>query len=291
MEGISPQHSTISLSEFVGPGDPPVRVMPSYHTSVRLHDHDFYELVYVTEGFCLHDAAGSVTLLMEGDLFILPPGVCHRYVGNRITRIYNCLFLPRATGDALDTLRGLPGLDRLFSAEGEAVPPRLHLSLVERKAVKRLLSDMCEECANRSAGWDVRLRSLLSCLLVECSRACAARMGKADQGAAYSAYVSQALDYIDRHYAEPGLSVGEVAASVGVTGDYLSRQFRQVTGIAVQEYVRRFRFARAMELLQGDLSVGQVAASVGFGSLCHFSREFRKELGVTPSGYRAQTRT
>ena len=79
-----------------------------------------------------------------------------------------------------------------------------------------------------------------------------------------------------------------IAASVGVSSDYLSRQFRQVTGIGVQEYLRRYRFARAMELLQTGLSVGDVAARVGFGSLCHFSREFKREMGVTPSQYKAQ---
>ena len=61
-----------------------------------------------------------------------------------------------------------------------------------------------------------------------------------------------------------------------------------MTGIAVQEYLRRYRFARAMELLQTGLSVGDVAARVGFGSLCHFSREFKREMGITPSQYKTQ---
>ena len=46
--------------------------------------------------------------------------------------------------------------------------------------------------------------------------------------------------------------------------------------------------ARAMELLQGEQPVGEVAQAVGFGSLCHFSREFKKELGITPTQYRLQ---
>ena len=296
MDSPTPQYSTITLGEYVAPGNPPVWVMPSYHTSVRLHDHDFYELVYVTEGFCLHDVGGGISLLMEGDLFILPPGICHRYVGNRVTRIYNCLFLPEGTGAAPGDLSALPGLDRLFApplegANPQTPPlPRLHLSLMERKAVRQLLSDMCEECSGQLEGWRLRLCGLLSCLLVDFSRAYQARLGSGEETGAYSAYVSQALSYINLHYAEAGLSVQEVASSVGVTGDYLSRQFRQVTGIPVQEYLRRYRFARSMELLQSEMSVGDVAAAVGFGSLCHFSREFKKELGVTPTQYRAQGR-
>ena len=75
---------------------------------------------------------------------------------------------------------------------------------------------------------------------------------------------------------------------MGVSGDYLSRQFRRVIGIAAQEYLRRYRFARSMELLQAGCPVGEVARQVGFRSLCHFSREFKREMGITPSQYRTQ---
>ena len=75
---------------------------------------------------------------------------------------------------------------------------------------------------------------------------------------------------------------------MGVSGDDLSRQFRQVIGIATQEYLRRYRFARSMEMLQAGVPVGDVARKVGFRSLCHFSREFKREMGITPSQYRTQ---
>lgn len=71
---------------------------------------------------------------------------------------------------------------------------------------------------------------------------------------------------------DPGLSV---------------RQFRTITGVGVQEYLRRCRFARAADMLASGATVSDTAKSVGFASLSHFSREFKKELGVAPSGYAA----
>lgn len=280
--------NTLHLDSLIAPGEPAVRVMTSYHTTNVRHDHDFYELVYVTEGFCLHDSGGSVTLLMEGDLFILKPWVSHKYSGNRVTRIYNCVFGPDAVGEALESLRTLPGLDRLFSPDPAVGPPRLHLALSERKAFLRLIAWMHEECETHPAGWRVRLKSLLNCLLVEYARAYLAHVGGDEEGGAYSAYVAQAISYIDGHYGDCDLSVHGIAAQVGVSADYLSRQFRRVIGIAAQEYLRRYRFARAMELLQSGAAVGEVASQVGFRSLCHFSREFKREMGVTPSQYRTQ---
>ena len=269
---------TMRLDSMFRPDEPPVKVMSAYHTSVGRHDHEFYELVYVTEGFCLHDAYGEITLLMEGDVFVLKPGVEHRYIGNRVTSIFNCVFSAQALEGRIESLTRLPGMERLFSGDLSEHVPRLHLSLGERKSCQRQLTLMKEECTERRSGWELRLTSLLTCVLVDYARAYADHVGANSDSAAYSGYVAQALSYIDAHYADPELTVREVASQVGVSGDYLSRQFRQVLGIASQEYLKRYRFARAMELLQTDQPVGEVAQQVGFRSLCHFSREFKKNL-------------
>ena len=279
---------TIRLVEIIRPDEPQVRVMSAYHTSIGRHDHDFYELVYVKEGFCLHDVYGEVTLLMEGDLFIIKPGVAHRYIGNRATRIYNCIFSEQALVGGREQYASLPGMERLFSPDKAERAPLLHLSLNERKRCQRQLELMLEECTERQSGWSVRLSGLLMCVLVDYARSFSAHVGTDSESAAYSGYVTQALSYIDAHFAEPELTVREIAEHVGVSGDYLSRQFRQSLGIAAQEYLKRYRFARAMALLQTGQPVGTAAKEVGFRNLCHFSREFKKELGVTPSQYRNQ---
>lgn len=278
---------TIRLGELIRPDEPQMRVMSAYHTSIGRHDHDFYELVYVKEGFCLHDAYGEVTLLMEGDLFIIRPGVAHRYIGNRVTRIYNCIFSEQALGGR-EQFSSLPGMDRLFSDEKSERIPILHLSLSERKRCRRQLELMLEECTERQSGWPLRLSGLLLCVLVDYARSFSSHVGADSESAAYSGYVTQALSYIDAHFAEPELTIREIAQAVGVSADYLSRQFHKALGIPAQEYLKRYRFARAMALLQNDLSVGEAAKEVGFRSLCHFSREFKKEMGVTPSQYRNQ---
>ena len=278
----------VHLDSMVAPGDPAVHVSPSYHTSSGRHDHDFYELVYVTEGYCLHSVEDLSTLLTEGDIFILRPGVRHKYSGNRITRIYNCVFGESAVDAYVEELRGLPGMDLLFRQESAPNPPLLHLTLSERKLFLRLITSMYEECKAHPLGWRIRLRNQLASLLVEYSRALCAHgdSGKGDN--AYPAYVRQALSVIDAQYSDCDLSVHRIAAQVGVSDDYLSRQFRQVTGISTQEYLRRYRFARAMGLLQANCSIGDTAMQVGFRSLSYFSREFTQELGITPSRYKKQ---
>ena len=97
--------------------------------------------------------------------------------------------------------------------------------------------------------------------------------------------MAKALEIVGERYSDSELTVAAIAAEVGVTPDYLSRQFRTITGVGVQEYLRRCRFARAADMLASGASVSDTAKRVGFASLSHFSREFKKELGVAPSGY------
>ena len=179
-----------------------------------------------------------------------------------------------------------PQMDWLMTGEGEHCP-RMHLELSERKGIVRHLTDMCEECASRHPGWDAKLTGQLIALLVDCMRMYASRTGAERDKAAYSGYVAQALRHIDTNYSGE-LSVSRIAEAAGVSADYLTRQFRMVTGITPLEYLKRYRFARAMELLQSGSSVTEASERVGFQNLCHFSREFRKSLGITPSQYRNQ---
>lgn len=268
------------LSSFLETGAPSISVLSTYHASVGRHSHDFYELVYIREGFCLHDVDDKMTLLIEGDLFMLKPGQFHRYIGNRVVSIYNCLFsVDQLPASLLDS--------PIFSPDSDHLYPHVHPELGERKNVVRLLNGMLEELAKKQSGWEIKLRGMLDCLLVDYARMYDDRIGQGGQKQTYTGYVMPALAYIDKHYAED-LTVRDMAHAVGVSGDYLTRQFKQVIGITPLEYFRRYRFARAMELLQRDVSVTDVASLVGFGSLAHFSREFKKELGITPSQYRNQ---
>lgn len=281
METLIPQMVTLPGAQE----SDTIHVMAATHTTVDRHKHSFYELVFVREGYCLHHLADSVSLAMEGDILLIKPGVAHRYAGTRECKIFNCLFLQEAFGEEdFSELMKLPGMMQFFS-DASVEFPQLHLDLSERKSVSRMLEQMYAECEKREDGWRLRVRSLLICLMIDCSRVFATRGNGHSEKDGYSGYVTHALQYIDEHYAKESLSVKEIGEVVGVSGDYLSRQFRRVTGIAVQEYVRRYRFARAIVCLQQGYTVGDAAKLNGFHSISYFSREFKKEMGMMPSQY------
>lgn len=61
---------------------------------------------------------------------------------------------------------------------------------------------------------------------------------------------------------------------------------KEMTGISTSEFIRNIRLEQAARLLKEQkINVTQVAYTVGFSNLAHFSTIFRKYFGVAPSEY------
>jgi AraC family transcriptional regulator len=83
----------------------------------------------------------------------------------------------------------------------------------------------------------------------------------------------------------------ELANAVGVDPTHLARAFRARYGASVGEYGRRVRLAwAAAELGRCDTGIATIAKQAGFADQSHFTRMFKRYVGVTPARYRAETR-
>jgi AraC-like DNA-binding protein len=100
--------------------------------------------------------------------------------------------------------------------------------------------------------------------------------------------ITRAKEYIHEHQTEE-LSLGEVARAVNMSTYYFCKSFKKITGINFTDYVSRVRLEKAKNLLLNpNLRVSEIAYEVGFQSLTHFNRVFKKILGQSPTQYRAQ---
>ena len=97
---------------------------------------------------------------------------------------------------------------------------------------------------------------------------------------------NSAIDYIERHYADD-LSVDTLAKQFFVSPSYFSHLFKKHSGKSVMDYVCGVRIGRAKMYLESEnISIGEIAASVGFSDINYFSRKFKQQTAVTPSEYR-----
>ena len=100
--------------------------------------------------------------------------------------------------------------------------------------------------------------------------------------------IRRAKEFIHEHQAED-ISLGQVAKAVNTSTFYFCKMFKKITGINFTDYLSRVRIEKSKNLLLNpNLRVSEIAFEVGFQSLTHFNRVFKKILGQTPTAYRAQ---
>lgn len=78
----------------------------------------------------------------------------------------------------------------------------------------------------------------------------------------------------------------EVASAVWLSPSYFSHLFKQTMGVGYNEYLTELRIKQAKQMLLRNVSVGDIAVSVGFRDARYFSNIFQNKTGFTPSEYR-----
>jgi two-component system response regulator YesN len=92
--------------------------------------------------------------------------------------------------------------------------------------------------------------------------------------------------YIESNLSED-LSLVRLAEQVYLNPSYLSRLFKQVTGVNLSDFIESSRVKHAKELLEKDgLRVNEIARRVGYDTAASFTRFFRKSTGTSPQEYR-----
>jgi AraC-like DNA-binding protein len=100
--------------------------------------------------------------------------------------------------------------------------------------------------------------------------------------------ITKAKEYIQEHQTE-NLRLGHVAKACNTSTFYFCKMFKKITGINFTDYLSRVRIEKSKNLLLNpNLRVSEIAFEVGFQSLTHFNRVFKKILGQSPTEYRAQ---
>ena len=94
-------------------------------------------------------------------------------------------------------------------------------------------------------------------------------------------------DYIKNNLTADNLSQGAMAEMAGISKDYFSRIFKNLTGMNYSKWLNTVRIEKAIELLsQKNMTLTEVAMMSGFQSIPSFNRVFREDKGMAPGEYR-----
>ena len=99
-----------------------------------------------------------------------------------------------------------------------------------------------------------------------------------------------AIDYIQKNYMVPDLSLNSICSYLNISTSYFSTIFKEETGETFTEVLIRTRMEKAKELLcSTNMKVAQISERVGFANVSYFGRSFREYYGSSPESYRKGT--
>ncbi len=93
------------------------------------------------------------------------------------------------------------------------------------------------------------------------------------------------IDYIQDNLTQD-ISLEAIANELGISRYYFCRLFKKSTGVSPHQYVIQCRIDRAKKLLsQKHKNIADVALQVGFTNQSHFSKHFKRIVGITPKKF------
>ena len=251
------------------------------------HYHEYIELLWGQEGITEVSVNGSVFSFGPGELFVVNSNEPHtfRAVGEP-SRYLVTKLLPRIINASGRSARE-PGYALPFMIPGESHPRVVKRSDPLAPRLGRLMEDMLDRWVRHDYGYELAIRGDILLLFSELlgswrGRGLIRPVTVPDQ---IADAVTRSLEYTANHYDEA--DEARAAKAAGFSPAYFSRCFRRVMGMTYSSYLTLIRMSRAEELLAaGDLSVTQIAESVGYSTSSHFSQIFKKRRGCSPREFR-----
>jgi AraC-like DNA-binding protein len=102
-----------------------------------------------------------------------------------------------------------------------------------------------------------------------------------------SAPVRRAQELLDARY-DQNVSLKELAAVANLSPYYLHRVFCRETGMPPHAYQVQLRILHAKTFVRGHWPLADVASMMGFADQSHFTRHFKRLVGVSPARYARQ---
>ncbi|WGQ08780.1 two-component regulator propeller domain-containing protein [Pedobacter gandavensis] len=102
-------------------------------------------------------------------------------------------------------------------------------------------------------------------------------------GATDQAFMEKVMAYIEANLADQEVGVPELAIEVGMSQPILYKKIRAITDLSVNDFIKTIRLKKAAQLLEHKVyTISEISYLVGFNDPKYFSREFKKQYGVTP---------
>ena len=165
--------------------------------------------------------------ICEGDLFLVPPGICYEITGSDDLSYFYISFMGTRATELTEQSN--------LTLNAPVCHDFSHLIAFWKQGIKRI----CAQNASLIAE-SVLLHTFSFLIPID----------KSIPAEKKSSVIDQVIDYANHNYADPSLTLKKVASIFGYTEKYLSHLFKQQTRVNWSTYLTRIRIHRATELLE-----------------------------------------
>lgn len=248
------------------------------------HYHDDYEIYYLLEGHRHFFIKDKVYDIKKGDLVFVEKNEIHKTFDagapfhQRILITFKKYYLNNILIEANN-------YDLLACFHRNAYV--LRLKPEEQKSVENLLSKMLVEDTNPINSSSIYLKIMLTEFLILAERLFQnAPSYNIETSNPIHKKISEIITYINKNYVE-NLTLDFLSKRFFISTCYLSRTFKKITGLNLNQYVNTIRIKEAQKLLLStSLSITNISEEVGYDSITHFGRVFKSITGVSPLKYK-----
>jgi AraC-like DNA-binding protein len=235
-----------------------------------------FALVLMVEGCGYYrDARGTQRDLEAGDVVLVFPEIAHAYgplPGTEWTQIYFVFDGPQF---------------QLWRAQGLLAPEHPVLRLGAVDTWRRRLHEIIEREPVHRSGAPLRALGRLLQVMTDMI----ATDAENTKQTARDVWLEKSLRLLGDRGPEGWLMPQQVAPQVGLSYENFRKRFVELMGESPGRYQKRRRLEWACAAIyHGDISFKEIADTVGFCDVFHFSKAFKQEIGFTPSEYRKRVR-
>lgn len=247
-----------------------------------IHNHDGYELFLMLDGQALLYTEGDGKILERGDLICIKAHAFHHVkllehnIYDRIVINFGERVLKKISSEKSD-------LGRCFNTTSLGELTFVHLNEEDIQELVSYAELLERSLKDNRFGADLLSSSLLVQILVMVNRRMAVHplteyIGKMPK------LVSDTFAYIDQHLSEE-LTLDVLEKHFQYNGTYISRCFKKVAGIPLQQYIIAKRITLAQQYLQQGIKPCDACYMSGFNNYSNFSRTFLQNVGIPPKKY------
>ncbi len=247
-------------------------------------------LFYCISGVGKFDINGTTYPLKAGSLLIFKYGVPYAYYPDKLNPMTLLGINFDYVNSASDLSTPIPPVKKEnFDKSKILAPITLNEELLENPlfidnafSLEQELKTLNLEFTRREFFYETRCSSLLCSILAQALRlAVKIPLKNKDYDV-----VQKVINLLNENYSGQIL-LSDIGDKFGYHPNYLNQIFTLRIGKPIYAYLQELRIMKAIDLLQNSaLPIGEIAISIGFCDIAHFSKTFKQKTGLSPSSFR-----